>query len=417
MGRVRDVFTHLGFEAKVYVILFVATLFSGSLYGIVAPYFIVIEIALLFWMCVQMPGKRPMAYFNRSHYVQFAILVVFSLFLLWQVPHSYVSSIGWSYVRRFLVFSLMFLMVPRPEVAFSAIKASKYYSLLVAVSIVIATLLTGEKTGGLVGSYQYGGMMMSVACILFLVDYFIEEGRSTDALGFTISLVALLISGKRMFALLVVVAFVLLYALSRRRAGVVRAARLLAAGAIIVLPLYYWFAPVRELAQRLQLLTMDPGSATSGRNLLWAAAWETFRSHSLTGIGFGNFAAWIGANYDTRTIGQYMAHNIYYGLLAETGIVGFVLVVGLLVVSLIQSIPVLLRFRREESALLYYVLTVSVAFQLWFVVYGLTGNGIYNWHEMFLYVSALAMMISVQVHMRTAVRGEWNATLPGSGPR
>jgi len=39
----------------------------------------------------------------------------------------------------------------------------------------------------------------------------------------------------------------------------------------------------------------------------------------------------------------------------------------------------------------------SVAMQVWFIVYGFTGNGIYDWPEFFLYITALAMMLSVRI--------------------
>jgi len=407
-GQPLIVFRRLGLESKIYVVLFVAILFSGTLFRAFAPYLILVQIVLLVWMSASMVGKRPNAYINRMYLAQFALLVLFGLFLWWQVPNSIVPSVGATYVRRFLIFSVMLILVPSTEVVFCSLKASKVYAVIVALSILALTALTGEKTGGLVGTYQFGGMMMSVGCMLFLVDYFVDGGRRADALGFFVSLLALLVSGKRMFALIVVIAFVLLYLMFRKTAGRTRALRLSAVGAAMMVPAYYAFPPVQLLASRMRLLlSADAFVATSGRNALWEAASVAFQSNVVTGIGFGGFPLWIGANYDTRTVGEYLTHNIYYGLLAETGLVGFTIVVSLLLLSLIQSVRLLARLRRQGSGLLAYIITFSVAFQLWFIVYGFTGNGIYGWHEMFLYMSALAMMLSVRLTMRaSASQGE-----------
>jgi len=49
-----------------------------------------------------------------------------------------------------------------------------------------------------------------------------------------------------------------------------------------------------------------------------------------------------------------------------------------------------------------YVLISSLALQAWFLMYGFSGNGLYGWQEMFLYVSAVSMAISVRISKRGA---------------
>lgn len=56
--------------------------------------------------------------------------------------------------------------------------------------------------------------------------------------------------------------------------------------------------------------------------------------------------------------------------------------------------------RLEHGRVSDYVLVVSLAFQIWFVAYGFTGNGIYDANEMFFYVIALVMNLSVRYSMR-----------------
>lgn len=393
----RDALSGMGVEAKAYVLLFIAIMFSGSLYGGAAPYLILVLLALGAWMTVSMTSKRATARVNRRHLALPALLVVLSVFLLWQAPHAFAPSITETYARRFLIFAAMLVFIPVPAVLVGATKAAKYYSGLVAVSIIGATSLTGVKSGGLVGDFQFGGMMMSVACLLFLLDYFVDGARRSDALGFSLALVGLFISGKRAFALLVAVGFIILYLLTRHRAGFIRTARLAAVALLVVAPLYAFLPGVRELVARVQLLALDPFTATSGRNVLWAAATDLFQSNPLTGIGFGNFAVYIGANYGTSHMGQFLTHNIYYGLMAETGAVGLTLVLLLMFLGLAQSVRAIRHARACGNDEHYYVVMTALVLQVWFAVYGLTGNGIYGWHETFIYVSALGMLLSVRL--------------------
>jgi len=401
----RDALSGVGVEARVYVLMFVAIMFSGSRFGFAAPYLILVLLALAAWMTVSMPSKKQAtALVNKRYLVLPALLVAFSIFLLWQAAYALAPSITETYARRFLIFAAMLVFIPVPAVAVGAVKAAKSYSGLVAASIIGATTLTGVKSGGLVGDFQFGGMMMSVACLLFLVDYFVDGARNTDALGFSLALVGLFISGKRAFAVLVALGFVILFLLTRYRAGSTRAARLAAAGLLVVAPLYAFVPAVRELVARVQLLALDPFTATSGRNVLWAAASDLFRSNPLTGIGFGNFPVYIGANYGTSQMGQYLTHNIYYGLLAETGVVGLSLVLAVMLLGIGQTVRELQRARCRGNDEHYYVVMTALVLQVWFALYGLTGNGIYGWHETFIYMGALGMMLSVRLDSSRIIR-------------
>ena len=139
----------------------------------------------------------------------------------------------------------------------------------------------------------------------------------------------------------------------------------------------------------------------SGRNLLWDAAWVTFKEHPLTGIGFGGFERWYAAFYAGNRGAAYLTHNIYYGMLAETGAVGTFLFCTLFSWGIVSTARTLVAARRlEHGHVSDYVLVVSLALQIWFIAYGFTGNGIYDANEMFFFVIALVMNLSVRHAMR-----------------
>jgi O-antigen ligase len=121
----------------------------------------------------------------------------------------------------------------------------------------------------------------------------------------------------------------------RHRAVISSAAFLLAAGFAV-----YFLALAPPQAR--QRIFNDP-SGTSGRSALWTVAGRMIAAEPLTGVGIGNFpirsvdfllrpGALSNDTYVIKT--PLEAHNIYLQLLAETGLVGFLLFAAVVGTSL-----------------------------------------------------------------------------------
>jgi O-antigen ligase len=93
----------------------------------------------------------------------------------------------------------------------------------------------------------------------------------------------------------------------------------------------------------------DISGGTSGRSDLWRVAWEVFKSHPVVGVGVGNFQV-VENHYVLRpgainriqyiTDVPYLVHNTYLQFLAETGVIGllaFLVVVIAVLVSAYQA--------------------------------------------------------------------------------
>jgi O-antigen ligase len=99
----------------------------------------------------------------------------------------------------------------------------------------------------------------------------------------------------------------------------------------------------------------DLGGGTSGRSDLWRVAWDVFTGHPVVGVGGGNFVV-VESHYVLRpgsisriqylTAVPHVAHNTYLQLLAETGVVGLV---GFLAVVLLSLRAGQLASRRFEA--------------------------------------------------------------------
>ncbi len=100
---------------------------------------------------------------------------------------------------------------------------------------------------------------------------------------------------------------------------------------------------------------VDVGGGTSGRSDLWKVGWEVFKAHPFNGVGIGNFVA-VEPHYALQSgllnrvqyinITPQIVHNTYLQLLAETGVIGLLLFVGVIAGFLRIAWQACRRFER-----------------------------------------------------------------------
>ena len=391
-----EYFKRVDWLTQIYILLYVTIMFSGStfLHNFESS-LVLLFCGLLFVICF-VKGVIHRVSYNTWCRTPFFLLILFDLFLLFQMTMSYVPGITWVYVKRYLLFSAFLLLLPEVNMAYCCIKFSKYYSFLVSISIIVMTLVRGEKTGGLVGDYQYAGMLMSIACILFLIDYFNNNNNVFDLIGIVFSVFALFMSGKRMFALIAGCSFFVIYSFSNYPGKRRRFWNCAVIGLIGIVVGYLAVPEIRELFNRIVSLSDNRTSMMSGRDVLWEKAVEIFKENVWSGIGFGSFEKYFGNHYSISGISAFLTHNIYFGLLAETGIVGTTLYLCFMVYTFLRTLRINTLVRRSKYKEIRYVYLCSLMMQIWFIVYGFTGNGIYDITESFIYFTAIANVLSIE---------------------
>jgi O-antigen ligase len=81
------------------------------------------------------------------------------------------------------------------------------------------------------------------------------------------------------------------------------------------------------------------GQGFTGRSTVWSAALDVWMSSPLFGVGF--------RQHEALLPGALSAHNAYLAMLADTGIVGFLLYCGMLVAALVASFRIADRRTRD----------------------------------------------------------------------
>ena len=224
----------------------------------------------------------------------------------------------------------------------------------------------------------------SAACILnaFLILMFKNNPKNKKIVWGIILFLGLLLTGKRahlfMGALVFFLSFFVGYEGKKEGNAIVKGS-ILAVALVGVLFIVMPFLPAdNTIAKGVNTIVnfdLDDEDIMHGRQLLYAEAILMGNSAPLTGHGWGSFKKTVdyrGASTD--------AHNIYLQLYAEQGII----VAGIFVLSAIvlvyTNLKLLKKLRRKypEHSKEVTLAKLSFCFLLFFYLYGLTGNGIYN---------------------------------------
>lgn len=115
----------------------------------------------------------------------------------------------------------------------------------------------------------------------------------------------------------------------------------------------------------------ESGDLSNGRADLNNQMLSIFKDHPMFGIG--PFCTSFYA-------GEYLGHNIYLTTLSENGILGFLCLVVLLFLNLKDTYC---RFKDGDTSIYMYI---SIYIQIFFIIYGLTGNPLYGPQFLITYI-------------------------------
>ena len=398
---------YMGTATQIFLVLNVLIMFCGNTKLLnVAPNMMIAAFVCLF-LNAKVKGFSRNAYsiIQRKENIFIILLGLFTLFIGWQyLTVGFDKNVVFVYFIRYVIYTALLFFVPKPNVGDKMISLEKAYGTICGISYLLMVPFKGASIGGLLGNYQAVGMMMSITAFIYMIDYFEKENDWTkrkNLLGFIFCVLCVFVTGKRTFSMLAVLSFVLVFVFTKKKDKLkdfIKIGITAAAGIAIA---YICFEPVRNLADRLIFADYtDQYTFSSGRNILWAMALDVFRGHKLTGIGFGCFPQYTARYYAGNShAGKWHPHNIYYGLLSNVGIIGTTLFLAFVIVALIYTIYTMRKMYRTQTTELKRIMMYSLMMQLWFVIYGYSGNAIFDANEMYFYVMAIALTLSASVYI------------------
>lgn len=246
------------------------------------------------------------------------------------------------------------------------------------------------KTAGFTSHYSHNGMYIALAVIVWYA-YAINKREKKYFLLLIASIVSMLFTQKRGPLISLIIA-VLLTTLIRIQGSTSKKVQRLMIGAVALFSGVYiasfLFPSLFSVFDRFS----SNDSTLSNRMYLWEYAIEMFNEKPLFGHGWGSYAGSVDLVIDTVDVSSIHAHNIYLQLLSEVGIVG----VLLFMIPMIKTFTVCFKLNRTNSEQDGVEITFALCMQIFFFVYGLTGNPLYDKQMIVPYMIAVAVTLFYQ---------------------
>lgn len=257
--------------------------------------------------------------------------------------------------------------------------------------------LNRGASAGLTKNYSINGTFLAEG-ILAIFGIYLFQGKKKRKIGVVLAIIsvfALLLTGKRahiVFLGAVFIAGYYFYNSDKKKGRLFKIIAIISA-ILIAFIIVAQFVPSVMLFYDRFIETVNSGDITMGRIEYYAIALQQFKANPILGIGWGGFK-YVNSAYTGFANGTYTnAHNMYLQLLCETGILGFLLFMILIVGVLIKSVRLLKKAKKHGKIEASQRLLYAFMLQLFVVLYGITGNPIYDLETMAFYIFACAITL------------------------
>lgn len=364
----------------------------------------------------------------RLQYLYLLLLIVFPVisFQTWGIMDTiyYVSSLltviviiyqRWELKITFKVMFLMYFMYALCTIIFFFTPDLYKTKIVYLFPDNISRLLKWYNSGcmaGLTAHYSINGMFISLGFLMVCANVIMPSGKRKNLFKWAeIAFfgVALLLTGKRAHILFSFFAFYIVYGIvTVNRDKKVLNAYFKVIGVVLVLLIiaYTVIASVPALSvvfERIQE-SIAKGDIDNGRYLIWNQAVNVFKKHPIFGIGWKNFSTSFG--YGILNADQaYDVHNVFLQLLCETGVVGFCVYCIWFIKIFFEGVRQLRKaVTFEKHAHQNYYIIFAVEYQVFFLVYCLTGNPLYEKITYFPYFVSCGIILFFERHSNIDVK-------------
>ena len=219
----------------------------------------------------------------------------------------------------------------------------------------------------------------------------LKKGKSLSILFLMLLFVALLATGKRAHSAFSFFAALVAYYFMNCDKPMKRTFKILfmLTAVVALLMILINVFPFASRIVEVWIEKIGSDNFDTGRSVLRVAAADLFSQHPLLGIGWDGFMYQYGATFGT----QINVHFVFLQLLCEVGILGSIPFFLFFTLSLWHTIAAMKKIainvsnNRIVKALLFY----SIFIEIFFLLYCMTGNPLYDASMLFPYLSSCAI--------------------------
>lgn len=218
-----------------------------------------------------------------------------------------------------------------------------------------------------------------------------------------IMLIALLLMGKRAHILFMILSLVVTYLFSAEKKKF--ATQVIKVSFYIISSIFiFWIFilniqlkddnPLAKIIGRFTLTVeglIEGEDITSGRSILYEYAFKLTKENPVLGIGWRSFSERSFGVLNSNSASH--PHNIYIQLLTELGYIGILLFIIPVIYILVRTVKLLLNYDKLFKRNLNWkpLVQYSLYLQIFFILYGLTGNLLTD--RMYLFMYAFSIVI------------------------
>lgn len=399
-----------------YIILVIFMLIIYSNATVIRRYLIIMYPLLLVFIIADVALYKKKLHINFIDVLWYLII----LYLLISLPFSYDFKESLIYIIYYVIMIIvMILLKSSKNIQLGLIKTFYIVAILYSVITLIAffnhnliinhfsflfdydrllrikTEISRNAFSGLAGEVSYNMFTIAVGFGIVISNLLVSKRLSKfNTVLVIIMAVSLLLTQKRsvIVVLFLILAFMIIV-LRKNRAATKRTFKILLALVAIAIVVVIVFPDVLRVFNRF---FVDDKLYLSGRNELWAYAKDMFLDRPLFGYGVGSYN--IYCNNMGYFSGALHAHNIYIQMLAETGIVGFMLFMVAFISSLLKTVEITRKtMMTSNNSTLKVIILFSLYMQLFFLLYGFVGIPLYNFTQLLVYLISVSIIHYVKI--------------------
>lgn len=247
---------------------------------------------------------------------------------------------------------------------------------------------------GLAPHYSTNGMYLGIGLGAAFVKATAERGKRKifSYIVPGIILLALLMTGKRAHVLFSVAACCAVIVLRLNRKSILKLFKFVLFGLFSALIIYWisrYIPAVANVFNRF-IETAKSGDVTMGRRKLWGTAILLWKQNPLFGIGWDRYKYLA-----PSLVGFFLnVHNVYIQLLCEVGVVGAGVFYIFFITALLYTVKVIRLFSKSSGNISCADRTAAlfgVYMQIFFLLYCVTGNPLYDAPTFFPYILSCAI--------------------------